>query len=372
MENYYSAIEKSIKYYDKPYKNYTSSHVLKIEDNVVIKHVSRERTLTQTIKEIRKRNKKTGQKAQGKSIRGQINEESYLGAIIPPYYENNKAIKEGGKWKMQLKSNGEPEIWIVKRIPINEVNFNKDVIVDQQLAEFLKQQIDQGVSINELKDFKGNTLRRIRCRVKTGKGFQSKEKTIELKEHTYKSEKIYKQNVKSKVADNFLLLYYQLRKTDENNSVSYIRQARILSLFDFIELGFRTIKDIWSSYDWNIFKKEELEIPLHHILREGIKVIFFEKSIDELKKLTNAQMQKRVFVIYKFNDVLLGNRVYNYIYFKNHIDARPNPEIDKVADSKFNSNLYQAGLRLTPENMHCIFEYKEFTMAIDGSITLHF
>lgn len=379
LRRYYEVIENNLQaYHENPYANFDISHILDIKENLLTNHVSKDQTLMHTKKKARKRgvidflkdkkNKQYLRDANGKkipkwlkgdSIRGQLNDETYFGAIkVVERNENGYAIKENGKYKTT------DEIWIVVRKSIENINFESDVIVDELLAKRIKEQLNNGVKVNELLDFQGNPIRHLRCRVKTGKGFQSREKTIELRMHSHPSKQKHKQYVLSKIADNFLFLFYE--KTDGEK---YIRDARIISLFTFTQLGFNSVEELIKSDDWKTYKKNEnLTIPLCKAVKVGQKVLFYDHIKEDLKKLNDQELKKRMFVVYKFNESLVSRKFYNYIFLKNHIEARPNPEIDKESDDEFDSTKYQSGLSLKPANMNCIFDGKDFEINPDGQI----
>ncbi len=383
LKEYYTAIENKRKFSTKPYDKFETNHVLNIETDIAINQIQRDNVIIKTKKLIRKRgevvflrnpktqkyildenNNRIAKKATGDTIRGQINEESYLGAIIPPLYEDSKAAKEDGSWKIRKDKNGNPEIWIVKRIPISDVNFEKDIIIDEQLKSYLTKQLNEEKKpVNELLDFNGNKIRHLRCRVKTGKGFQSREKTIELKKHSHQSNKEYKQNVLSKIADNYLCLFYQNKQEIE-------KRVRVVSLFDFSDLGFSSLKDIWVNEEWSTYKTETQSISLRKIIKPGTKALFFSKGSEDLKQLDLPELKRRLFIVYKFNESYdkRTEKYYYAVYFKNHIDARPNPEIDKECEDRFDGKKYQSGLCLKPENMNCLFEGINFEQQPDGKI----
>jgi CRISPR-associated endonuclease Csn1 len=111
---------------------------------------------------------------------------------------------------------------------------------------------------------------------------------------------------------------------------------------------------------------------LHKLIKVGQKVIFYNKHKEELRNLNIDELKKRLFIVYKFNESLVSGKFYNYIFFKNHIEARPNPEIDNESEDAFDSTKYQAGLSLKPANMNCIFEGKNFEIKPDGQIIWSF
>lgn len=380
LRQYYEAIENNMpSYRAKPYAGFDVLHVLRIKDNLLINHVSKDQTLMHTKKKARKRgeidflkSKETKQYLRdangnkipkwlkGDSIRGQLNEETYFGAIKKvERNEDGFAIKENGKYKST------DEIWIVVRKPIEKINFDTDVIVDKILEKKIKEQLANGISVNDVMDFQNKPIRHLRCRVKTGMGFQSKEKTIELKKHSHQSKQKHKQYALSKIADNYLFLFYEKLVNEK-----YVRNARIISLFTFTQLDFNSVEELINSDEWNCFKKnEDLTLPLCKVIKVGQKVLFYNKEKGELKNLNVDELKKRLFVVYKFNESLVEGKIYNYIFLKNHIEARPNPEISKESDDVFDSTKYQPGLSIKKlVNMNCVFEEKDFEVKPDGVI----
>src|SRR5690606_7657117 len=145
----------------------------------------KDQTLTPGIKKVRKRGRivwlrdKTGKllldekgnkipkKAQGDSIRGELHLQTYYGKIkIAAKDENGSLLRDDEGTITYNQVDGKDEMWMVIRKPIDSIDFSSDVIIDEHLAEHLKNQLNKGIKQNELKDFQGNTLRHLRCRVK--------------------------------------------------------------------------------------------------------------------------------------------------------------------------------------------------------------
>lgn len=376
LKQYYESLDKKDLgkskeiYHTKPYPVFNIAHITSIDENVLINHVNRDRTLIPTYKKMRKRGRvqltADGKEIvlQGDSIRGQLHDETFLGAIkVPDRNKDGYAIKKDGKYLvMKNKKTGEDEIWIVVRKPIEEVDIEKHIVVDELLKLHIKRQLENGTigSIAEATDFHGKRLRHLRCAFKVGRGqgHLTPEKAIELKAHSHPPQQEHKQFVlvKNSTEGNYLYLLYE---KEENNKPN--REARIITLFEFRnEYRFSTIKEIWNDVALN---KTEEGLPLKHVLKVGQKAIFYALSKDELKDLDEKELKKRVFVIYKFNESGTPD-----IYLKNHIDARPNPEIDKLCENSFDPNKYQAGLSLKVAKLNCIFEGKDFDIKPDGQI----
>ncbi len=363
LTEYFKAKENWSKFHIKPYESFKSSHLLDIENKVLINHIVHDKTLTETFKHIKKRGKKTGKIAQGDTIRGRLHKETFFGAIKAlERNEQGYPIKENGKFKtIANPKTGENEIWIVARKPITEIKLDKgvikDVIVDEILKQHLQSQINNGKDLTELTDFNNKTIRHIRMRVKAGVGYLSKEKAIPVKTQTYQSKHEHKREVLTQNEENYLFLLYE----GINEKGKTIRAYRILNLFDIALLKIKNIHQIKKEPEFQTLKKGKEELRLKVILKAGDKVIFYKKDKDEIMK-ENAN--SRMFKLFKFNE--LGENT-AYLYLQNIIEARPDNMLDK-GEKVFDMNKYQARLEFTIDKMNCLFEGYDFEIMPDGEI----
>jgi CRISPR-associated endonuclease Csn1 len=294
---------------------------------------------------------------QGDSIRGQLHKETFFGAIKPPVYENGYAKKENGKYMVRRKNDIE-EIWIVARKPIESVDIAKDKIIDEVLKEYIEKQLVSGSikSISEARDFSGNKIRHLRCAFKAGRGYLTKEKAIELRRHSHPPKKEHRQYVLVQNSQDGNYLYLVYEKWEE---ATLIRKARIVTLLERQGKDFPGIKGLWNDKGYN-----QLDgVLLKYIVKVGQTTIFYSETKDELKELDDAELKKRVFVVYKFNESGTPD-----IYLKNMIEARPTPEIDKLCENSFDPKKYQVGLSLKVAKLNCVFEGKDFEIKPDGEI----
>ncbi|NII28361.1 hypothetical protein HB364_24980 [Pseudoflavitalea sp. X16] len=371
LKRYYSAIEKRVQYQEKPYPNYEMSHVQKIEQAILINHVTKDQALTKTIKNVRQRGKiiltkdKNGKKitmvAQGDSIRGQLHEETFLGAIkVPERNKDGFALKENGHYLLKQK-NDQDEIWIVARKAIEKINIEKDIIVDELLQKYIKKQIENGIRINEITDFNNKIIRHIRCRVKVGVGFMSKEKAIELKKHSHPSKHLHKQSILAKNDSNYLYLVYELQKGNK-----LMRADRIINLFEIASLksfvNLNSHLDIYKEKEFNILLKGKDELTLKYIIRVGDRIIFFNETKNELKDLSTIEINSRIFKVNKFNEQGTA-----YLYVQNHLEARPDSELEEE-EVIFNMTKYQSRLKLKVNKLNCVVENYDFKIKGDGKI----
>src|SRR5690606_12915716 len=216
-------------YHEKPFAEFNYSMIEEIQKNILINNIAdKDQTLTPGIKKVRKRRRivwlkdKTGKFlldekgnkipkiAQGDSIRGELHLQTYYGKIkIAAKDENGRLLRDDKGNVAYNQVDGKDEMWMVIRKPIDSVNFSSDVIVDEYLAVYLKNQLNNGVKQNELKDFQGNTLRHLRCRVKAARGFMNPDNATVVKEQVYKSSKDYKNYIYADSGENYMFGLYE-------------------------------------------------------------------------------------------------------------------------------------------------------------------
>jgi len=379
LRKYYEAIENRRKYQETPYLHFDISHVLKIEDTILINHVTKDQTLSETKRNVRKRGQVVFKKdekgefikdeegnkiflvTQGDSIRGQLHKETFFGAVkVPERNSNGFAIKENGKYLLKQK-NEQDEVWIVVRKAIEAINIDKDIILDEVLKNHIKEQIENGKKINETVDFNNKSIRHIRCRVKAGVGFLSQEKAIELRRHSHVSKHLHKQSVLVQNDSNYLYLVYELQTEKKLE-----RADRIINLFEISALksflNLTSYLDLFKEKEFNVLQKGKSELPLKYIIRNGDRVIFFIQHKEELKGLSNAAINSRIFKVNKFNEQTTG-----YLYLQNHLEARPDSELGEE-EIAFDITRYQPRLKLKINKLNCVVENYDFKINSDGTI----
>lgn len=377
LKQYYEAIENQTAkqhYPIKPinYNAFITEHILSIEDRIIINHISKDQTLNQARKKVRKKGKVqnfssesgilSSRFMEGSAIRGQLHLESYFGAIKPnERNEGGFAIKENGIFKTR-KKDGKDEIWIVMRKPIANINFEKDVIIDEILGSHIKKQLKNGIKVEDLIDFNGKKIRHLRCRYAAGRGFLSMEKALPIKSHLFKSKHAHKQNYLVQNSDNYLFLLYE----GKNQKGKIIRGHRILNRMDIVQHGFTDITEIKNNNAFNTLEKGKntTTLLLKAILRQGDRIILYKEHKDEL---TNTNLKQRLFTIFKFNEPAPST---GYVYLQHHMEARANDELTKLEEKDFNPEKYQPRIFLSPDKLNCLIENIDFTINPDGTINL--
>jgi len=341
LKKYYIAIENNSKFYDAPYEGFQPEHFLEIENNIIINHISNDRTLLETRKRARQQGSKTNWIATGDTIRGRLHKETFFGAIKALERDNNgHLIKEHGVYKkIKNAKTGEDEIWIVARKPVKDIKVEKgqikDAIVDELLKRHIQKQLNSGIALSEVVDFNNKPVRHLRVRVKAGAGYLSKEKAITVKMHTYPSKQQHKQWMLTQNEENYLFLIYE--GVDERGKV--VRAHKILNLFEVAQLRARSLRQIKSEPGFQTMIKGRTTLELKRILRAGDRVILLNNDRDEIGG--RHDLKTRLFTLFKFNEPAPGTA---YLYLQSHLEARPDNELGKE-EKVFIANT-NPGLRL--------------------------
>jgi CRISPR-associated endonuclease Csn1 len=339
LEKYYVALEKQQKFSDNPYDKYTSAHIHDIENKVIINHISHDKTLTPTFKNICKHGKKTGWIARGDSIRGQLHKETFFGAIKPNQLNENgyPAKDTSGKYLTQ-KDGVNDVIRYVKRDKIENVNI-KD-IVDIALKKHIEEQLAKGTPKTELKDFNDKIMRHVRF-------FTSVRNPMSIKKQTYfsqKKEKPYKQKYYAEVGDLYLMCKY----TRENSKPLF----QTYYLFDIGEnekIGLGKIPQ-------TILDKKKNKFYLDCVLKSGKKVLLYKDDPQEAIENINDRLY-----------VIIGFETPFNIKLKRHINAQPDKDLGKGENIKDWNNLPQK-IRCSINTLNFLLEGKDFEINPDGTV----
>lgn len=391
LENYYSDQENNRdgNYPIKPFEGFDYGKLDEIKKNILINNIpNKDQAFAPGKKVVRKRGRivwlrdknndlilnEVGEKqpmlAQGDSVRGQLHLDTFYGKIkAVARDEHNKPVRDSnGKFTFN-QVNGKDEMWVVGRKPISSIKIGADEIIDKHLEEHIKNQIDSGISLSELKDFNGKTIRHLRVRVKAGRGFLDAENVTELKGQTYKSKHAYKQFIYTNSGDNYVFGLYE-------DSVSN-RKTIPINLFEASKISKHSPD---TSLD-NLFEKSIkigrgkniTEAFLKHVFQIGQKVIFFENLLEEITEVENYS--ERLYYVRVLADAKQG-----LIQFQHHLEARSDDQLSidfpvkdfgqkgKNGFSKFSSDFIAPRLLLSAGNLSCLIEGRDFEFKLDGSI----
>ncbi|MEI2710737.1 MAG: type II CRISPR RNA-guided endonuclease Cas9 [Chitinophagaceae bacterium] len=403
-------------YHERPrqWDNFHQQHILSIEDEVLNNYQAQHRTLTPTYKNVRKRGelqfvkeklqdgkwqykldadgKKIPLKANGDSIRGQLHKESFFGAIKMPVYEekNGKYIPTNdgnGNLIFQQNEKRGDELFIVER----EVDLSKfakledfDIVIDPNLKAYLKKELQNRITSGKTftqamlepiyafgttVDKNGNSIRPIRhLRVRaTGSG-SAKPASIRERE-SFLSKKGYKNFDYAVNGEVPVCIIYEtilkdkIERQIESFSILQLAKANITNNY---------IDAVPTTFEKKIGKQIHL-LPLYSVLLNGMRVIFFENEISELKDLDTTNLLKRMYITGSFEDGRLS--------LKHHLCSMKEDEIKVVlkkmdASDKGSSKISFINpypkLRLSQGSLNMAIEGKHFEIKPDGKIIWKF
>ena len=372
LEKYYEAKEKNPKatFTEEPYKGFKREFVFGIDDSVLINNITNNQELTPAKRKVRKRGKEViidgkNRWATGDTIRGQLHQETFYGAIKP--------AKRGEKGNIEKDENGkciqEDNIKYVLRVPFNADFTGIDKIVDEGLKKQIQEHVkrvgnfkkafEEGIYLLD-KNGKphGNKIRHIRV-------WASVSEPLAIKKQTNLSDKEYKQHYWAANGENFAYGLYE----NEHKQ----RGFKLISLFKVSELK-RTSNGLTEMFEQEIeTQKPKAKVQLKYVLTSGLKVLFNKDNLDELQDLANdiKQISNRLYVIDGFEKD-------GRIRFSHNLDSRSANDLKELENVYgkaywqgfsqviFNNPLPK--LKLSKDSLNFAVEGYDFKIEIDGTI----
>lgn len=381
LQTYYEHKESKQKFTTEPYKGFKREFVWGIDDNILINNIPKNHTLSPARKLVRKRGKvklipETNRPmvATGDSIRGQLHDETFFGAIKLGEKDENGTLLKGENGKF-IQSD---EIKYVVRVPLTYKKSSTDSgsftslsdlekkIVDKSLFQSIKKQVDemyQGSFRDAMEegvymlDKKGNKVNQIR-RVRVIKGVTE---PLKIKKQTYLSKHAYKQYYYASNATNSYFAFY------EGDGKIDFRYRNLFETAQLIKHGNRSEDDL---FEPRIpFNKGNKEILLERkfILRPGLKVLFLKdkERLEEIKTYSNKDLSNRLYVYANFEK----NGTSSRLNFKHHLEARDDKGItESYTESEIDFNCSKPTLRFGYKKYNYLVEMYDFTVNHDGTI----
>lgn len=349
-----------------------------IESNILVRHILKDQTLTPAGRRVRVRGKKVyvvnakGEEVEkwqnGDIIRGQLHKESWYGVI-----------NKDGNYSVVMRNNLVDDL--LQGGSYDKLESILEIVIDKSVSEniisTMKQRQQEGLTYNEaiklpfwMLDKEGNPIkydkngrpllpiRHIRCKVKAGRGFFTKDKALEVKSQTYQSSKKlinlenrdHKQLYYAQNDGNYLCLLYE-----GINKGKLERTVRLLSYFDLLKYDIKSVDSLWEDNYFNNYHQKKVELKLTAIIKAGTHVLLWKETPDELIELNRDDLVKRLYIVYKFNR--RGSS--DMIYLKSSIEARKDTDIkDEYTQVKFDE--YQAKLSLVSNSFNALIEGRDF------------
>lgn len=375
LKIYYEHKEKYQKFTTEPFKGFKREFVWNIDDTVLINNITNSQALTPAKKKIRKRGKEqfiegTNKPmwATGDSIRGQLHQETFYGAIKPAKRDEKGILLKDENDKFIQ----EEKVKYVIRVPFqykkdsNTLGFKsieeiEKQIVDEGLKRDIKKQVEQIGNLKEafekgifLLDKNGNPhgnkIRHIRV-------WASVSEPLVIKKQTNLSKADYKQHYYAGNATNsYFALYIGEGKKDFEfrnlmQTAQFLKNDKVTSPKDLFEPSIILIKS-----------KKEISLPLKYIMETGMKVIF-KKDDDDFKTLPKNELLKRLYVYSNFEKNGSSAR----LNFKYHLEARNKFE-DAYIESEIDFDKPKPTLRFGYAKYDFWVEGYDFNINTDGTI----
>ncbi|HEU4573360.1 MAG TPA: HNH endonuclease domain-containing protein [Chitinophagaceae bacterium] len=353
--------------------------IQQLDETILNNNVARNRSVIPASKKVRFRGKDFV--AKGDAIRGELHLATMYGKLqMVERDENDKPLRdEKGNWKF-LEGKEAFKFGLRKVV---DKNLDVEKIVDPTLKKIIKDQMGERSLANTLSEDGGlymlnktgeriHKIRHLRC------FSDDVTNPIPVKKQDILSKKEHKNYFWAKNGENILCILYQKTIKDKKGNEKIDRELEIVSLMDVAKLVQNG--EIKSIDDLEIYRTDKKtgkvivdengnkERP-YAILKPGMKVIFYENDISELKELRDVQLLSRVY--------RTGNFEEGKIYFYNHIVSLSPKQIEdrliemqesKKGASYVNFETPFPKLRLAKANLNMAIEGKHFDVMPDGEI----
>ena len=286
--------------------------------------------------------------ANGDAIRGQLHKDSFLGAI--------KLVKKDNKGKWLKKENGEFEFEDIKYVIREELVYKKNTqspgfkdledlknqIIDKSLFNVIelqvkaagdfKEALTQGIWMTNKKGEQVHKIRRVRIEVSATNPIALKEQTYKnTKPSTILSDRKHKEQYWAVNGENIILALYQNIISEKDKPE---RELEIITLKDAADL--LSLEQVSKNREIELYKKDKkrkevldqngFRIKPFALLKAGMKVIFYDETIEDLKQKSNEKeedylkrLSYRMYYIVKFS----GGRT----TFQHHLEARDDKKL---------------------------------------------
>ena len=346
-----------------------------IEKNILVNHYSKDQSLAPAHRRARIRGKvvthrdRNGNETEmwktGDSIRGRLHKETYYGAIQRPTNEKGGFEYDGTlSMVVRVDIRSFSKMDDLSTIVDNSLRNNLHQIITRRIAQgnTFSEAITQDIWLldkdgNEIKQDKNgrklSPLRHVRCLVKAGRGYMTREKSLEIRQHLQTSQKrhvniadrSYKQLVYAQNDTNQLFLLYEGIKKG-----NLVRKSRIISLYELSILkksaNGKIEQMLHETPSFSSITEKGITYSLTAIIKEGMRVIMWKDTPDEVKELTNEEISKRLYIVYKFNRTGA-----DLVFLRNC----------KNSDDSDN-------LGLVSNNLNCLIEHRDFEIDSMGKI----
>lgn len=420
-----TALQEEIKNLNEELNDYKSklkpkgfnNAIKQLDETILNNNIARNRAIIPASKKVRFKGKNFV--AKGDAIRGQLHQDSFLGAIrLVKKDENSKWIKndQGGfefepikyvirenlVYKSSSQSPGFKDLKDLENQIVDKDLFHK--IIKPQVENYegdFKQALSKGIWMLDKKGNKINKIRRVRIVLSVKEPLEIKNQTaINTKASKILSDRKHKHYyyAENGRGANILCALYQKTIKDKKGNEKIDRELEIISLMEvakFVQSG-----EIKNLNDMEIYRtdKKTGEVIIDEngnkekpfaILKPGMKSIFYDNNLEELFKSQNEtendylkRISYRTYLLVKFSG--------NQITFKHHLESRNDEQlkkaypknkygvagtsgftkkvIDALTENELNNFEPWPKLLYTRDWLNMAIEGKHFEMMPDGTI----
>jgi CRISPR-associated endonuclease Csn1 len=363
----------------KPWKTFKED-LIKIEEEILVSHYTPDNVKKQSKKIVRIRGKKQyiaeierdsngkaipkkdlqgkiiykldqdGKKLprlqQGDTVRGSLHQDSIYGAIKNPL--NTDEIRYVIRKDLESIKSADIESIVDESVKekVKEAVTNKVLIISSNPQQ--KNKIDGQVWMNEEKHIPINKVRLYANSVKN---------PLEIKEHSSlsKSRHEHKQKIYGQNDENFALAIYE--GIDKKGKIK--RSYEAINLMNAGQYFKLSNKDFREKYDIVTNPHDKTNLPLKHILKKGLMVLFYKESAQELKELPIRDLNGRLYKLSKFD-------AQGRLTFRTHFEARQASELKEIYNVDFEKPFEQ--IRLQVSKLDMLVQGYDFELSTSGRI----
>lgn len=277
------------------------------------------------------------------SARVQLHLDTYYGAI-----------EQGGKLKYVVR----------KALDANFKETDIKKIVDATVQKKVQEAVNRlgfknaMASTIWMSEEKQIPIRKVRCLV------PSVTRPLSIRRHRDQSEKAYKRTYHVANNGNYAIAIYigTDKKGKEKRAMETVNNLQATQLFKA-----STDREMTGN---NLVPLSKNGLPLAYVLKKGMMILLYEKSPEELKECTKAELVKRLYKVTGLATTVISNNTYGVIDLTFHEEARPSTEV------KGKNGAFKAGEELREKvvmlhtQIRALVEGKDFEMSETGELKL--
>lgn len=331
--------------FGKPWPSFVSD-IMKIQDELLVSHYSKDSMPKQTRKQVRDKNgrrvyDKNGNPLliQGDTARASLHNDTYYGAI-----------EVDGEIKYVVRKN-------LDSLDVKDV----DNIVDSEVRHKVKQAISVHGSLKKaleatiwMNEEKQIPIKKVRIFMGSVK------RPIHIRQHRDQSKHEYKRQFHVQNDRNYMMAIYK----------GFDRKGKEKSSFEIVS-NIQAAQYYRSSYrDSNatIVPPSKNGYKLRYLLKIGTMVLLYENVPEEIWDLDRENLVKRLYKVTGLSSMMIGDYPYGTIVLLYHQEARPSSEVKAINGEFKTSNAFRPCIKLLHGQFKALVEGIDFELNDLGEI----